>query len=228
MAKNITVSIIVPALNEESTIDIVLNKLQTLKYVQEIIVVDDGSSDRTANIVKKHLSKNLKLISHPQNMGKGAAIQSALKMVSGQYTFIQDADLEYDPQEIEKLIEVVQNHSAQAVYGSRFTGTRKNMFYWHMLGNKFLSFLVNILYNTTLSDMETCYKLIDTKLLKSLDVKEKRFGIEPEITCKLLKSGIFIYETPISYSGRTFAEGKKISWKDGIQAVYVIIKLKLF
>ena len=219
-------SVIVPAYNEEVTIAEVIHALLKQKVVKEIIVVDDASDDKTIKNAEKFKSGKVKIVKHEINRGKGAAIRIGLTKVTGDHVMIQDADLEYDPNDIEHMIKPVISGKSEVVYGSRFTGPRKNMFFWHMLGNRFLSLMVNILYNTTISDIETCYKLMPTKLMKDLNLQENDFGIEPEITCKILKRNYFIYETPISYTGRTFEEGKKITWKDGIKALWLIFKYR--
>lgn len=222
-------SIIIPVYNEEQYISTILKKVKAVKLPQtskQIIVVNDGSTDKT----KYKLNKitGIKLINKPINQGKGAAIHTGLTKATGDYVLIQDADLEYDPQDIPALLKPVLDQKATVVYGSRFLGPHKNMLFWHLMGNKFLSFMTNILFNTTLSDMEVCYKLIPTKLLKSFNLKQKRFGFEPEVTAKILKTGTRIYEVPISYAGREFHEGKKITWKDGVKALFLIIKYRIF
>lgn len=216
-------SVIVPAFNEARTIKKVLERLAKIDEVVEIIVVDDGSTDGTFDIISSHHAKNVRLIRHRRNQGKGAAIRTGLTAVSGDYVLIQDADDEYDPFDIATMIEPVNRGRAEVVFGSRFFGIHTNMFYWHLLGNNFLNWVVNILFNSILSDMETGYKLLPTKLLKELHLTSNDFRIEPEITCKLLKRGIKIMEVPISYVGRTYAEGKKITWKDGIGALHMIL-----
>lgn len=218
-------SVIVPVYNEEKTVGQVLRKLLSQKQVGEIIVVDDGSQDRSLKEIKKYKDKRIRVFSK-ENSGKGSAIRFGLRHVTGKYALIQDADLEYDPEDIPLLIEPVRKRKAQVVYGSRFLGPHLNLLFWHRAGNSMLNFLVNILYNTTLSDMETCYKLLPTKLLKELDIRSNNFDIEPEITCKILRRGIAIYEVPISYVGRTYAQGKKITWKDGVSAVQKIVWLR--
>ena len=220
-------SVIVPSFNEAKTIKTIISRLKKLnlkKTKLEIIVVNDASTDNTKKILKT--IKGITVITHKENKGKGAAIRAGLKHVTGDYTLIQDADLEYDPQDIISLINPVATDKAEVIYGSRFLGPHKNMLFWHFLGNKFLSFVTNILFNTTLSDMEVCYKLIPTKLIKSFNLKSDRFGFEPEITAKILKQGFRIYEVPISYSGREFSEGKKITWRDGIKAFFLLIKFR--
>ena len=222
-------SVLVPLFNEQATIKQVLAKLLKQSAVKEIITVDDGSTDDSAKLVKQLAKKHrhIRLLQKP-NGGKGSAIRYGLAQVTGDYVLIQDADLEYDPEDIAKLLEPVAKGRAEVIYGSRFLGAHSNLLFWHRLGNNFLNFLINILYNTTLSDMETGYKLVPTELLKSLNLTAQRFDLEPEITCKILKRGIRIYEVPINYVGRDFAQGKKITWKDGFAAVHKIISLRFF
>ena len=216
-------SVIVPVYNEDKTIAQVLKKLLSQKEVGEIIVVNDGSTDASLKEINKHKDKRIRIFSK-ENSGKGSAIRFGLQHVTGEYVMIQDADLEYDPEDIPALLEPVRKGKAQVIYGSRFLGPHLNLLFWHRVGNSLLNFLVNILYNTTLSDMETCYKLMPTQLMKELDIRSNNFDIEPEITCKVLKRGMFIYEVPISYVGRTHLDGKKITWKDGFGAVKTILK----
>jgi glycosyltransferase involved in cell wall biosynthesis len=220
-------SVIIPAFNEEGTIGQILDKLKLVPEIKEIVVVDDCSTDDTSGVVKKKRNPLVKLVRHKKNSGKGKAIRTGLETVSNEYVLIQDADSEYDPQDIPLLLEPIKRGRAEVVFGSRFFGMHTNMFYWHYLGNKFLNWVVNILYNSILSDMETGYKLIPTKLFRELNLKSNDFRIEPEITCKLLKRGTKIIEVPISYVGRTYAEGKKITWKDGFAAIGTIISIKL-
>lgn len=228
-------SIIVPVFNEEKTVGEILQRLAAVKLnrvEKEIVVVDDGSTDGTKKLLtaiakqsqKKKRFKSFKVISHPENRGKGAAVRTGLAEASGDYVLIQDADLEYGPQDIPRLLKPIQENKAEVVYGSRFTGERRNMFFWHMVGNQLLSLLINLLYNTTLSDMEVGYKIINRRLLTGLHLTANRFDFEPEITVKLLKKGLKIYEVPISYAGRDYQEGKKITWKDGLKAVWVILR----
>jgi len=219
-------SVLVPVYNEEATVAQLLQKLLKIKEVNEIVVVNDGSQDKSVTEIKKvqklKNGKKIKLFSK-KNGGKATAITYGLKKATGDYIMIQDADLEYDPADIPALVKIVDEGKAAVVYGSRFLGPHSNLLFWHRVGNGFLNFLVNILYNTTLSDMETCYKLIPTKLFRELDIKSKKFDMEPEITCKILKRGIRIFEVPISYVGRDFSEGKKITWRDGFAALKVIL-----
>ena len=222
-------SVIIPVFNEKKTIREILGRVKKLPFVNDIVVVDDGSVDGTKKILQ-NLSgqKKIKIVFHKKNQGKGSAIKTALKHIKGNYAIIQDADLEYDPSDYKKLIKPIKEGKAKVVYGSRFTGEHRNMFFWHMQANKFLTLITNILFNTTLSDMETCYKLFPVKLAKQLKLKSKKFDFEPEITAKILKRKIRIYEVPISYAGREYREGKKIGWQDGIHALLTLIWYRFF
>lgn len=233
------ISIIVPAFNEESTITIIADKLLNLYLVnnikKEIIIINDCSTDKTdyliQNIIQLNPAAEIIYIKHEKNLGKGAAIHSGIKNATGDYLIIQDGDLEYDPSEINKLLKPVLEGYADVVYGSRFIGgsPHRILFFWHTIGNKFLTFLSNFFTNLNLTDMETCYKLFKTSIIKTIPLQEKRFGFEPEITSKIAKiKGIRIYEVGISYYGRTYLEGKKINWKDGVKAIYCIIRYNLF
>ncbi|PIS09379.1 glycosyl transferase [Candidatus Beckwithbacteria bacterium CG10_big_fil_rev_8_21_14_0_10_34_10] len=222
-------SIIIPSFNEENTIEEIIKRVKKEKINEvekEIIIVNDGSTDKTKNILKK--MPGIKLVDYEKNQGKGYAIRQGIKTATGDYILIQDADLEYDPRDYKKLLKPILEEKTEVVYGSRFLGERRNMFFWHMLGNKFLSFSTNVLFNTTLSDMEVGYKVIPRKLLLSLDLKENCFGFEPEVTAKILRKKKRIYEVPISYSGREYDEGKKITWLDGIKAIFFLLKYRFF
>ena len=218
-------SVIVPVYNEAPTVKKVLANLVKVKEVKEVIVVNDGSTDASEKEIKKVISKKIQYFTK-KNGGKGSAVRLGLTKVSGDYTLIQDADLEYDPREIPLLLDPLDRDGVEVVYGSRFIGAHSNLLFWHRVGNSFLNLVVNILYNTTLSDMETCYKLLPTKLFRELNISANAFDIEPEITCKLLRRGYNIFEVPISYVGRDFSAGKKITWLDGLDAFRVIIGLR--
>ncbi len=219
------ISIIIPVFNEEKTIAQIIRQINNVVgFHKEIIVVDDASVDGTSQKLQEF--KGIKVIRHPNNLGKGSAVRSGIEVATGDYVLVQDADLEYDPQDILTMIKPINQGKAEVVYGSRFTGSRRNMFFWHWMGNQLLTLVTNVLYNTTLSDMETCYKLIPLELIKSLNLRAKRFEFEPEVTAKILKRNIRIWEVPISYAGREYNEGKKITWKDGIPALWTLIKYR--
>ena len=231
-------SILIPAYNEEQTILPILNKLKRLKLIEgiekEIILVNDCSTDNTEQLIRKFINDNQELDIHyflqDKNLGKGAAIRKAINLSKGDYVIGHDADLEYDPSEYNKLLFPILEGSADVVYGSRFIGGNPHrvLFFWHSIGNKFLTFLSNMFTNLNLTDMETCSKLLDAKIAKSLELNENRFGFEPEITAKLARiPKIKIFEVGISYYGRTYEEGKKIGWKDGFRAIYCILKYNL-
>ena len=232
------ISIVIPAYNEAKTIHFILNKIEEvvlLNQIQkEIIIVDDSSKDNTQEVLNDYISKsslNIKTIRHDINKGKGAAIHTGIKHAIGDLIVIQDADLEYDPHEYNLLLKPVLDGHADVVYGSRFMGgnAHRILFFWHSIGNKILTTLSNMFTNLNLTDMETCYKLFKREIIQSIDLKENRFGFEPEVTAKIARiQNVRIYEVGISYYGRTYAEGKKINWKDGFRAIYCILKYNLF
>lgn len=229
----------VPAYNEGPTIHKILDRLRAVILIEqlqkEVIVVNDCSTDDTEGAIlayqEAHPDFPLQYVKHAENRGKGAALHTGIKQATGAYTVIQDADLEYDPEEFNLLLRPVLRGEADVVYGSRFMGGNPHriLFFWHSLGNRILTFLSNMLTNLNLTDMETCYKLFNTDMVQSLDLKERRFGFEPEVTAKVARvPGVRIYEVGISYYGRTFAEGKKINWRDGFRAIYCILRYNLF
>jgi glycosyltransferase involved in cell wall biosynthesis len=221
-------SVIVPVFNERTTVAEVIRRIRAveLPFEVEVIVVDDGSSDGTDKVLQALGDSTIRVIDHHVNLGKGAAIRTGMQAIRGDLVLIQDADLEYDPNDWTKLLEPILRGKAKVVYGSRFTGERKNMLPLHWIGNRFLSLVTNLLYSSTLSDMETCYKLFDRKVLEGITIESNRFEFEPEITAKVLRRGYRIYEVPISYAGREPDEGKKITWRDGISAVKALVKYR--
>lgn len=232
-------SIVVPAYNEGKTIHLILKKIAAVHLIndieKEIILVNDCSKDDTEEAIfrfkNQHPELNLQYYKHEVNAGKGAALHTGIQRATGDYLIIQDADLEYDPDEYNDLLKPVLKGFADVVYGSRFMGSKPHriLFFWHSIGNKFLTFLSNFFSNLNLTDMETCYKLFNTKVVQDLNLLEKRFGFEPEVTAKIARiKGVRIYEVGISYYGRTYEEGKKIGWKDGFRAIYCILKYGLF
>ncbi len=224
-------SIVVPVFNERNTLVEVLRRMRAVELPdgveREIIVVDDGSNDGTRDVLRQLGDSTVRVVMHDVNRGKGAAVRTGFTHATGEYVLVQDADLEYDPEDWPKLLNPVLRGKARVVYGSRFTGERRNMLLLHWIGNRFLSMITNVLYNTTLSDMETCYKLIERDLLEEMKLHSDRFDIEAEITAKILKRGVRIYEVPISYSGREFDEGKKITWRDGFSALWMLLKCRV-
>ena len=232
-------SIVIPAYNEERTIHLILDRIKAVKLIgdmtKEIIITNDCSSDDTEGAIQRYIETNpalnIQYLKHEQNQGKGAALHTGIRYASGDYVIIQDADLEYDPQEYNILLQPILDGFADVVYGSRFVGGKPHriLFYWHSKGNKWLTGISNMLTNLNLTDMETCYKLFERKTIQSLDLKEKRFGFEPEVTAKIARvPNVRIYEVGISYYGRSYAEGKKIGWKDGFRAIYCILKYNIF
>lgn len=232
-------SIVIPVYNEGPTIHLILNKIKEVELPngieKELILVNDCSTDNTVESIEKYRTENpelnIQFYQHEVNKGKGAALHTGISKATGEYLVIQDADLEYDPQEYHILLKPILRGEADVVYGSRFMGGNPHriLFFWHTIGNKFLTFLSNMLSNLNLTDMETCYKVFETKTIQGLSLKENRFGFEPEVTAKIARvPKIRIYEVGISYYGRTYEEGKKIGWKDGVRAIYCILKYNLF
>lgn len=232
-------SIIIPAYNESKTIQLILDKIDAVKLpvgiVKEVIIVNDFSQDNTEEVVFNYQQNNLSLdiqyFKHPSNKGKGAALRTGIEKASGDFIIIQDADLEYDPQEYVLLLQPILDGFADVVYGSRFISGKPHriLFFWHTIGNRFLTLFSNMFSNLNLTDMESCYKLFGSEIIKGIKLKEDRFGFEPEVTIKIGRiKGIRIYEVGISYYGRTYEEGKKIGWKDGFRAIYCVIKYGVF
>ena len=228
---NMKLSVIIPCFNEIKTIEKIVGAIRELPYGnKEIIVVDDGSTDGTTEKLKTEIAGIVdKIIYHDRNYGKGAALRSGIKAATGDIIIIQDADLEYDPKEIPFVIQPILDGKADVVYGSRFAGgtPHRVLYFWHMAGNKFLTLLSNMFTNLNLTDIETCYKAFRSEIIKSIEIEEKRFGFEPEITAKVANKKCRIYEVGISYFGRTYQEGKKIGWKDGLMAIFCILKYNL-
>jgi glycosyltransferase involved in cell wall biosynthesis len=222
-------AVLMPVYNEKKTLLEIYKKVQSNKFNKTIIIIDDCSDDGTTEIIKNEITDNnvIKIYSS-KNQGKGAALQKGISSIPDDcdITLIQDADLEYDPDDYENLINPIIKGVADVVYGSRFKGVTRSMFFWHYLGNKFLSLLTNILYNTIITDMETCYKAFKTEVIKNIEINSKKFDFEPEITAKILKKKYRLYEAPINYYGRDYDEGKKITWKDGFAAAYTLLKYR--
>lgn len=225
------ISIVIPAYNEEKTIAEIINRVKKTEIGldKEIIVIDDGSTDGTRKILKNLADESLKIIFHEKNLGKGAALRSGFSQATGDIILVQDADLEYDPRDYPQLLEPILDGRAEVVYGSRFLGgPHRVLLFWHYMGNKFLTFLCNLCTNLNLTDMETGFKVFRREVLEKIRIKSNRFGFEPEITIKVGRLHCRVYEVPISYSGRDYSEGKKITWKDGVAAIFHILRFRFF
>jgi len=221
-------SVLMPVYNEQETLEEIVEQVMAVDIEKELIIVDDGSTDGTREILKEKIEKipNVRVFYHDRNQGKGAALRTGKQYIEGDIAIIQDADLEYDPKDYHTLIDPIIKKKADVVYGSRFLGPRRAFLFWHYLGNRFLTFVTNLLYNTMLTDMETCYKAFRAHIFKEVTIRSDRFNFEPEITAKIFKKGYKVFEVPIYYAGRDFAEGKKITWRDGFAALWAIIKFR--
>ncbi|HEX5070491.1 MAG TPA: glycosyltransferase family 2 protein [Vicinamibacterales bacterium] len=227
LLKDPLLSVVMPAYNERATIEEIVGRVLAVPLRIELIVVDDGSTDGTRDILQRLAAeKPIKVIMQPKNGGKGAALRRGFQEVTGDLVVIQDADLEYSPEELPDLIALICQGRADVVYGSRFLGRHRVFLFTHYAGNRLLTFLTNVLYNTMLTDMETCYKVMRTEVLRSFKVESNGFGIEPELTAKIFKRGYRVYEVPITYDGRGYEDGKKITWRDGVVALWVLLKYR--
>jgi glycosyltransferase involved in cell wall biosynthesis len=227
----LNLSVVIPAYNERATIEEIVRRVRATGFAREIIVVDDMSSDGTRDILRRLEQEGcIRAVFHEVNRGKGAALRTGFEAATGDIVIVQDADLEYDPQEYARLARPILDGRADVVFGSRFAGNaeRRVLFYWHALGNQFLTTLSNMFTNLNLTDMETCYKMFRSEVLKKITIEEDRFGFEPEITAKVARLGCRIYEVGISYSGRDYSQGKKIGWKDGVRALWCIVRYSMF
>lgn len=231
MLLNMKLSVVIPVYNEMDTIEDIVARVQAVPIDKELILVDDFSTDGSRDKLKEieAANDNVRVLMHEYNQGKGAALRTGFAGATGDMVIIQDADLEYDPDEYPKLVEPIEQGRADVVYGSRFVGgdSHRVLYFWHSIGNRFLTLLSNMFTNINLSDMETCYKVFRREVIQQITIEENRFGFEPEITAKVAKMNCRIYEVGISYSGRTYAEGKKIGWKDGVRAIWCILKYNL-
>lgn len=224
---DVTLSVVIPVYNEKNTVKDLVERVRSVNINKEIVMVDDFSTDGTREVLPELEGDDLRIYYHDKNQGKGAALRTGFQHVTGDIVIVQDADLEYDPGEYYKLIQPIVDGRADVVYGSRFIGeTHRVLYFWHSIGNRFLTMLSNMFTDLNLTDMETCYKVFKREVLQKIDIKSNRFGIEPEVTAKIAKMHCRIYEMPINYSGRDYSEGKKIGWKDGVQAIWCIVKYR--
>jgi glycosyltransferase involved in cell wall biosynthesis len=222
------VSVVIPVFNELSTIEEILARVRELPLPTQIIVVDDASTDGCTALLQREADVGrIELVVFPKNRGKGAAVRAGIEQMRGDVVIIQDADLEYDPADYPALLDPIARGLASVVYGSRFLGPHRAMYFWHMVGNKSITLLCNVLYNTTLTDVETCYKVLTAEVARSIRLRSDRWAIDPEITAKVLKQGHLIYEVPISYAGRRFDEGKKITWRDGFRVMFALVRFRI-
>jgi glycosyltransferase involved in cell wall biosynthesis len=221
-------TVIIPVFNEERTLEEIVRRVQAASFPleKEILIVNDASTDGTSKLLERLEGGAIRVFHHPVNRGKGAAIRTAQPHCTGDLVIVQDADLEYYPEEYELLAAPILDGRADVTYGTRFLGTHRVFLFWHYMGNVFLTFLTNVLYNTMLSDMETCYKVMRTEVLRSFTLESNGFGIEPELTAKIFKRGYRVYEVPITYDGRGYEDGKKITWRDGVVALWVLLKFR--
>jgi glycosyltransferase involved in cell wall biosynthesis len=219
-------SVVVPVYNERKSLLTIIEKIKSVPVNKEIILVDDFSTDGTRDLLKDLAKQGLRILYHEKNEGKGAALRTGFQHATGDYVIVQDADLEYDPNDYPRLLQPLLEKRADVVYGSRFSGDRNNMMSLHSFGNQFLTWMTNLLYRTSITDMETCYKLFKRTTIQAIQIESNRFNFEPEITAKILKRGLRIVEVPISYSGRSFSEGKKITWRDGFSAIWTLVKYR--
>jgi len=221
-----TLSVVIPVYNERKSLLEIIQRVQSVPIEKEIILVDDFSTDGTRELLRSLDPRKFKVLYHERNQGKGAALRTGFQQAAGQFVIVQDADLEYDPNDYPKLLQPILDGRADVVYGSRFSGLRRNMTSLHTLGNLLLTWITNAFYRTSITDMETCYKLFRRETIQGIRIECNRFNFEPEVTAKILKRGLRIVEVPISYSGRSFSEGKKITWRDGFSAVWALIKYR--
>ena len=220
------ITVVIPVYNEKDTLLEIFNRVKAVPIDKEIVLVDDYSTDGSRDLLRQLENNGAKVLYHERNMGKGAALRTGFQHALGDFVIVQDADLEYDPGEFPRLLQPLLDGRADVVYGSRFAGKRRNMTSLHTLGNRLLTLITNILYRTSITDMETCYKIFPRVTIQSIQIESNRFNFEPEITAKLLKRGLRIVEIPISYAGRSFGEGKKITWRDGFSAVWTLMKFR--